>query len=125
MKTNDKVVEQFRRMADMLVPFAAGLSSENEYDAAAGRRMADPRARQWHGMFTVAAALLERQSCSINESQLLYLQRTFVGGLGSFQDFRLDGAIEVNTEFDLQRDVLLDLLADCHSETAQSSKESA
>ena len=122
MKTNDKVVEQFRRIAEMLVPFAAGLSSENEYDTAGGRRMA---ARQWHGMFTVAASLLERQSCSLNESQLLYLQRTFVGGVGSFQDFRLDGAIEMNREFDLQRDVLLDLLADCHSETAQASKESA
>lgn len=125
MKTNDKVVEQFRRMADMLLPFAAGLSAGDSRDAGAGERIADPSARQWHDMLTVAAAMVERQSCALNESQLLYLQRTFVGGLGSFQDFRLDGAVEVNREFDLQRVVLLDLLADCHSETAQASQESA
>lgn len=120
MKTNDRLVAQFHRMADMLLPFAAGLSTGDQHD------FADPAARQWHGMMTVAAAMVDRQNCLLSESQLVYLQRTFVGGAGSFQDFRLQGELAVlNAQFDRERHMLLELLADCHSDTARASRESA
>lgn len=126
METNEKLVAQLHRMADMLLPFAAGLAGGEDFDSAAGFCMADAAARQWYGMLTVAAAMVERQSCALSESQLLYLQRTFVGGAGSFQDFRLNGEqVWANKKLDMERQALLDLLADCHSETAQASKESA
>jgi hypothetical protein len=128
MKTKDRLVAQLHRMADMLLPFTAGLSAWDGHDLAADADMeiADPAARQWHGMMTVAAAMVDRQNCSLSDSQLVYLQRTFVGGPGSFQDFRLYGEqADVNRGFDMERHALLELLADCHSESVHASQERA
>lgn len=133
MRTRKKLIDQFNRIADMLLPFAAGVSPDNrtwsgetwslnEYDPGFGARMPDPAAREWYAMFRVAATLLETQRSSLSEKQLLYLQRTFAGGMGSFQDFRLDEEeFGANKQLEIERHALLELLTNYHPQSARAS----
>lgn len=118
MQANDMFIEQFNRIADILLPFAAGIApgtgarTGDGFDATGFEQTPDAGAREWYGMFRVAAALLNGQDASLNEAQLLYLQRTFAGGSGSFQDFRLQGDhVFANKQIDIERQTLISMLA--------------
>jgi len=96
MEIKDILVEQLNRLADLLQPLTAELSPENltwdgsGYRAAGEWQEADPIARQWYGMLTIAAGLLKHQSGSLSESQIAYLKKTFIGGMGSLHDLSFD-----------------------------------
>jgi hypothetical protein len=128
MDAKDQLVEQLIHLADMLLPFAAGISptslgwNGHGYDSAESARTTDPGALQWYEMITVAASLLDCQSSSLNEKQLEYLRRIFMSGTGSFQDFKLSGEqVWANKKLDMERDVLFALLANYRPESVQAS----
>lgn len=132
MEPNDKVIEQLNRIADMLFPFAAGISPECEsgsghaYDPATDARETDSGALEWYGMLRMAAAMLEGQSSALTQKQLLYLQKTFASRIGTFQEFKLSGDQEwANKKLDLERGVLAELLANYTPEDGHASYQSA
>jgi hypothetical protein len=96
METKDILVEQLNRIADLLQPLTAEVSpgsliwNGSEYRAASELQEADPDARQWYGMLTIAAGLLKHQSGSLSKSQIAYLKKTFIGGMGSLHDLSFD-----------------------------------
>jgi hypothetical protein len=132
MQAKDRLIEQFNRIADMLLPFAAGIApgigdeGRNGYDPAVDARESDPGALEWYGMLRMAAALLEAQSSSLTEKQLVYLQKTFACGTGSFQKFKLQGdQVWANKKLDIERLALAEMLVDYRPEDAQVNSQSA
>jgi hypothetical protein len=132
MQAKERLIGQFNCIADMLLPFAAGIAPgigdehRNAYDPGVDARESDPGALEWYGMLRMAAALLDAQSSSLTEKQLIYLQKTFASGTGSFQEFKLQGdQVWANKKLDLERRALAEILVGFRPEDAQVNSQSA
>lgn len=60
-------------------------------------REGDPYALAWWSTLTAIADTLQRQNEPLTSSQVDYLKRRFSGGMGSFNDFRLDATVHGST----------------------------
>jgi hypothetical protein len=108
-------IKQLKETAEVLKPLTqsatpGGLTWDGAKYARSGERKPEPYALAWWSILTILAELIDRQETALSEKQIAYIDRLLFGGMGSFNDLRLDpnsfGGI--NKRLDEERQALYD-----------------
>ena len=91
-----QLIQQIRRIADTLKPFTAFHKTDElvwdgrSYSQATSTRGPDPYAAEWWTVLETMGDLLRYQDGPLSDMQIDYIRRRLLGGMGSFNDFRLN-----------------------------------
>jgi hypothetical protein len=89
-----RLVELLDACAATVAPFGETVSpgdrrwNGSEYVSVTERQLGDPHAKAWAVSFSTASGLLKHQD-QVTIAQVHFLRKQFLGGMGSFNDFRL------------------------------------